>query len=106
MKRVREAFLRLLKQGLEPRPLAAAIAVGLALGMCPMLGTSTLMGVGACLLFDLNAPAVQAANYLAYPLQLALLLPFVRLGERIFSVASPLAPQVLLTAFHAGSRQA
>ncbi len=93
-------------QGLEPGALASAVAVGLALGVCPMMGTSTLMCAAASYLLDLNPPAVQLANYLAYPLQIALFLPFVRLGERIFGVAHPLAPRVIQAAFHQGAARA
>ena len=33
----------------------------------------------------LNVPAIQAANYAAMPLQLVLVLPFVRLGGKLFA---------------------
>jgi hypothetical protein len=33
----------------------------------------------------LNLPAIQAANYAAMPLQLALIVPFVRLGRWLFA---------------------
>ena len=32
----------------------------------------------------LNQPLIQLVNYLAYPLQIALLIPFYRAGERLF----------------------
>jgi hypothetical protein len=38
----------------------------------------------AAVLFRLNLPAIQFVNYLASPLQLTLLLPFVRLGGWLF----------------------
>ena len=74
----------MLQAGLSPEGLARSVAIGLALGIIPLLGTSTALCVGAALAFRLNQPAMQLANYLAYPLQLALLLPFIRLGERLF----------------------
>jgi hypothetical protein len=39
----------------------------------------------------LNLPAIQLVNYLASPLQLALIIPFVRVGETVMG----LAPQPL-----------
>jgi hypothetical protein len=36
----------------------------------------------------LNVPVIQAANWAAAPLQLVLIVPFVRLGERIFAFGS------------------
>jgi hypothetical protein len=77
-------LLGMLRQGLSPESLAWSLAVGLALGVSPLFGTSTALCAGAALAFRLNQPAMQLANYLAYPLQIALLLPFIRLGERLF----------------------
>lgn len=88
--RVLEPLLRLLREGLTPEGLACSLAVGLALGIIPLFGTSTALCVGAALAFRLNQPAMQVANYLAYPLQIALLIPFIRLGERLF--AAPRLP--------------
>jgi hypothetical protein len=42
-----------------------------------------------CLLLRLNQPASQLANHLMYPVQLPLILVFVRLGERLVG-ASPM----------------
>ncbi len=98
IRRLREPFRRVLKQGMSPGAVAAAMAVGLALGVFPLLGTTTLLCVGAAYALRLNQPTVQLANYLAYPLQLLLLVPFIRLGERIFGVPpAPLALRALLT---------
>lgn len=88
-KRVREPLLEMLRQGLSPEGLAWSLAVGLGLGISPLFGTSTALCVGVGLAFRLNQPALQLANYLVYPLQLLLLLPFIRLGEWIFG-APPL----------------
>jgi len=82
--RVSDPLKGMLQQGLSPEGLAWSLAVGLGLGVSPLFGTSTALCVAAALIFKLNQPAMQLANYLAYPLQLALLLPFIRLGERLF----------------------
>ncbi len=83
-KRVWEPMLGLLRQGLTPEGLAWSLAAGIALGSIPLYGTATLLCVGAAMAFRLNQPAILLANYLAYPLQLLLILPFIRLGERLF----------------------
>lgn len=93
--KVREPLLRMLRTGLSPEGLAWSLAVGLALGVTPLYGTSTLLCVGVATAFRLNQPAMQLANYLAYPLQLALLIPFTRLGERLFG--APRLPISLAT---------
>ena len=76
--------LALLRQGLTPEKLALSITLGLALGVVPVLGSASLLCFLAALLLGLNQPAIQLVNDLAYPLQLAMLVPFLRLGERLF----------------------
>jgi hypothetical protein len=103
-RRIWEPLLALLNTGLSPRGLAWSVAVGLALGVFPMLGTSTLLCVGVAFAFRLNQPAMQLVNYLAYPLQLALLLPFIRGGERLFGASPlPLSLPALLQALRTDS---
>lgn len=82
--RIWSRLLGMLRHGLSPEGLAWSLAVGLALGASPLFGTSTALCAGAAMAFRLNQPAMQLANYLAYPLQIALLLPFIHLGERLF----------------------
>jgi len=45
------------------------------------MGTTTLVCGAAALLFGLSLPATQLINYFVYPLQLALIVPFIRAGE-------------------------
>lgn len=96
-RRLLDPMAALLRQGLSPQGLAWSLAVGLALGVNPVLGTSTLLCAGAGFSFRLNQPALQLANYLAYPLQLLLLIPFIRVGERLTGQAPlPLSLSVLV----------
>ena len=74
----------LLTQGITPAKIALSIAVGLVLGVFPALGWTTLLCLVAALWLKLNVPAMQLVNYLVYPLQLALLVPFIRAGEWLF----------------------
>jgi uncharacterized protein (DUF2062 family) len=80
--------IRWIRQGISPRRLAITLALGFAIGCIPVLGVPTVLCVVLALGLRLNLPAMQAANYAAMPFQLALILPFVRLGERIFSPAA------------------
>ncbi|HEY0262929.1 MAG TPA: DUF2062 domain-containing protein [Granulicella sp.] len=90
-------ILALLRTGATPEALAWSIAVGLALGINPLVGTSTILCLAAALLFRLNLAAAQLANYAAYPLQLLLIVPFIALGSRIFHTAPlPLSPSEFL----------
>ena len=49
-----------------------------------MFGIPTALCAVIAVVFGLNAPAIQAANYAAMPLQFVLLLPYVRLGSWMF----------------------
>lgn len=73
-----------LRQGLSPQGLVWSACLALGCSLCPVIGATTLL----CLLVGtglrLNHPVMQVVNYLAYPLQIALLVPFWRLGERLF----------------------
>jgi uncharacterized protein (DUF2062 family) len=78
-------------QDLSGDSIAAILAVGLVLGTFPVYGGPTVLCLLAAVVFRLNAPALQLANQLSSPLQLALLVPFSRMGERILG-ASAVAP--------------
>jgi uncharacterized protein (DUF2062 family) len=68
----------LVNSNLSPKKLALTIALGVTLGAIPLLwGASILCVVGAWAL-RLNQVCLQVVNYLAWPLQLALLIPFYR----------------------------
>jgi uncharacterized protein (DUF2062 family) len=72
-----------LGQGISPQRLAVTLALGFAIGCIPVIGIPTALCAGLALALKLNLPAIQAANYAAMPLQLALIVPFVKLGGRI-----------------------
>ncbi len=88
--KVVDPLRRQLTQGATPSRLALGVALGLALGVFPVLGATTALCAVAAAGLRLNQPAVQLANYLAYPLQLALFVPFLRAGAWLFG-APPFA---------------
>jgi uncharacterized protein (DUF2062 family) len=69
--------------GSSAETIARILAVGLVLGTFPIYGCPTILCVLASLILGINLPALQLVNQLATPLQLAMLVPFVRLGARI-----------------------
>ena len=83
-----EKIIAFLKMGMTPERLALCIGFGIAFGLVPALGTTTLLCTLAAFLFRLNLPAIQLVNYFVYPLQLALLIPFIRAGEWLFGAES------------------
>jgi len=82
-----EPLLKLLRQGLSPERMALSVAFAIALGVFPILGTTTLLCALVAVVFRLNVPAMQVVNHLVFPLQLALILPFIRLGELLYGAA-------------------
>ncbi len=86
-KRIVEPVLALLRQGVTPEKIALGMALGITLGVAPMIGSTTILCVIAAFVLRLNPAAIQIVNYLMSPLQLALLVPFIRAGERAFGAA-------------------
>lgn len=80
-------LLKLLKQGLTPSKLALVMAIGTTVSVFPILGFSTLVCTLLAILFRLNLPAIQIANYVAFPIQVGLFFPFLKIGEKLTGVA-------------------
>ncbi len=83
-RRVVNPLIELLKQGITPEQLALSIALGVTIGVFPVLGSTTILCGLAAWVLKLNIPAMQLVNYLVYPLQLALLIPFLQTGSKLF----------------------
>ena len=82
--RILRPVFNLLLQGITPEKIALSIAVGFALGIFPVIGATTVLCFLAAFLFSLNLPSLQLVNVLAYPMQLLLMIPFIRAGEILF----------------------
>lgn len=74
-----------LSQGYSIEKVSMSIAVGLAVACTPVIGISTALGIIIATIFSLNHVVLQTINYIAYPLHLALIIPFLMLGQRVFS---------------------
>jgi len=93
-----------LSEGISPRRLALTLALGFAVGCIPVVGIPTVLCAGLAVALRLNLPAIQAANYAAMPLQLALIVPFVRMGRWIISARPAPGALVHLPALSIASR--
>jgi hypothetical protein len=62
---------------------AWTIALGFAIGMFPLMGLTTIACVLIAGVLRLKQAPIQLGNYAALPLQIILIIPFLRLGERI-----------------------
>jgi len=76
-------FISFFSQGISPQKISLAIAFGFCIGIIPLLGTTTLLCTGLALALRLNMPIIQAVNYITYPFQLLLFIPFLKAGTFI-----------------------
>jgi uncharacterized protein (DUF2062 family) len=88
LRAMREKAESWMRQGISPQRLALTLALGFAIGCIPVIGIPTALCLLVALGLRLNVPAIQAANYAAMPLQVALIFPFVRLGGWMFASAA------------------
>ena len=104
MLRLLEPLRRQLVQGVTPRKLAATLAVGTVCSLFPFLGFTALLNLGVGLALRLNQPVLQTLNQLLGPLQLALILVYVRAGEAIWGASGqPFTVGEMLAAFRDSS---
>jgi uncharacterized protein (DUF2062 family) len=80
-RRIEGPLRALLRGGATPEKLALSLALGVTIGLVPVLGVSTALCAAVALALRLNMPAIQLVNYLLAPLQLLLVIPFLRFGE-------------------------
>lgn len=105
-RRVVAPIVNQLKQGITPERIALTIALGLLLSVFPIIGATTLLCGLVAFALRLNQPIIQVINYLAYPLQLALLIPFYRAGEYVLCLKPvPLNISLLFERFRADAGQ-
>jgi uncharacterized protein (DUF2062 family) len=99
---VKRSAMQGLSKGITPQRLALTLALGVAVGCIPVVGIPTLVCAALALCLRLNLPAIQAANYLVMPLQLLLIVPFIRIGGWIKTYAG--TPPVQAGALLHGSK--
>jgi uncharacterized protein (DUF2062 family) len=97
---IRSPIISLLKHGLTPQILALSMASGIIIGTFPLVGTTTAICTMAAILFRMNLLVTQLGNWLVYPLQLLLVVPFIILGEHLFGSSSTIDPSHIMTLLH------
>ena len=83
-RKVIDPVIHLLRVGCTPRKMAWSLAVGIAVGINPLLGSTTVFCLVVAFALRLNLVASQITNHLVYPLQLALFFVFLRIGDKLF----------------------
>ncbi len=100
-RKVRDPLVSELRQGATPEAVSAAVAVSFAIAIVPVIGITTIGCVVAGRLFRLNHVVMQVVNHLSYPLQILLIVPFVRLGETLTGAAHvALSPSAIVDEFN------
>jgi len=79
-----EPVMKVLRMGSRPEELAWSVALGLVIGINPVVGSTTLIATAVILSLRLNIVAGLLANQVMYPVELALVVPFIHAGERLF----------------------
>ncbi|KAK4708828.1 hypothetical protein R3W88_029753 [Solanum pinnatisectum] len=84
-KKIVDPLLQILRRGAEPKQLAFSGALGATLGLFPICGVAVfLCGVAIAVLGSLcHAPTVLLVNFIVTPIELSLVIPFLRLGEYV-----------------------
>lgn len=91
----------LFKQGLTPKEITLSVIVSGLISIIPVLGVSTFMITTVSLKSKLNLPVMIALSYLMWPVQIFLIIPFIRVGEFIFSVqANNHTLEEIISSFH------
>ena len=86
----------LLKMGADPDKLAWSLALGVVVGVNPLLGSTTLVVLGLAALFRLNLVASQVGNHAMYPLEILMFPVFIKTGSLVFgTVKLPLEGHAL-----------
>lgn len=77
--------MQAIRQGVTPRKLAVTCALGVVVGLFPVLGVTTLFCLGVAVVFKLNLAIIQLVNYLVAPLQILLIVPLIKTGTYFFN---------------------
>ena len=83
-----DPLVQQLRQGVSAEKIALTLAVGSAVALFPILGTTTLLCLAAGIVLRLNQPIIQGVNLLCAFVWIPLFVTFVRLGDRLTRTAS------------------
>jgi len=80
-RRIVDPIIDLMRQGLSPEKLGLSLAFGITGGLFPIPGTTSIICAAFIYFFKLNLVATQVANLCMTPLDLALMIPFIKAGD-------------------------
>jgi uncharacterized protein (DUF2062 family) len=74
---------KVIKDGISIERLSVSLALGVTVGLIPIYGITTLLVGAMAFSLRLNFIAMQIAHYIVHPIQIALLVPFLKMGDSI-----------------------
>lgn len=85
-KKLLDRLIGFLQSGITPKKLALTCALGVVIGILPIWGITTLLCFLVAAIFRVNVVVLQLVHYFVYPIQLLLIIPFIKLGTYLFNV--------------------
>jgi len=87
-KALKNQVVELIQDGLSPERIALAITLACCFALIPLPFTNTLLLFVLAVILRLNHVMVQTINYILFPFQVLLYLPFYKLGTLITGIHS------------------
>ncbi len=85
-KKITQKINVILNQGLTPYQLALSLVLSLVISLFPVIGLTTLVVTFIAAYLKLNFPIMITLAYIMEPIKLFLIIPFIKLGAKIFNV--------------------
>jgi len=105
-RRVLDPILAQLTQGATSDKIALTVALGVACGMFPFLGFTTLLCFVVAVVLKLNQPIIHVVNQLLWIPHLLMIGVYIWLGEHLFSLKpTPYNPQEIADLFKDSPRE-
>jgi uncharacterized protein (DUF2062 family) len=80
-------LVKIIREGISIERLSVSLALGITVGLIPLYGLTTVIISCIALSLRLNLIAMQIAHYIVHPIQLALLIPFLKMGDALIKTS-------------------
>ncbi|MBA7538229.1 hypothetical protein ES705_30503 [subsurface metagenome] len=76
-----------IKEGISIERLSVSLALGIIVGLIPLYGVTTVIVGLIAISLRLNFVLMQVAHYIVHPIQIALLIPFLKMGDAVIKTS-------------------
>jgi hypothetical protein len=87
--KVKDVVVGALRQGWTPKVVAWSVAWACTIAVFPIYGVTTITLGAIGWIWKLNHPILQILNNVMAPIKVLLIIPYVRLGEKLFMEQNP-----------------